>query len=483
MSIDATLKLNKIQIVFQQTTRCLAELINDSDEPLIGINSKNRKGAPTISLKNIKTGEMFYYADLLMPDAESLVYSIEPGGILSHDLQLSNFLQFPTAGFFELQAHYEWKDGKTQSAPVQVEVIRANPQSLITATSYGSQLGNIYAVWTNIENGKNALYFSKINSSFETKFEWSKKIAEIAESPNLAISIPPNAIPTRQVIAWISGSQLNYVIHTNGRFETKKITLDSDDYQIISPLLEDLFVEGNRQFTEVLLMKKNANGWQIQIVLLNDSPILSYLASQIEGIPPKWIQTAYRSTAERRNFFILAHSHEGANSLQLAMCKSIPLNLPESPIYLTTWNGTFMTADLLTTSDDRIVGAAFVSRKNESKTEYVIQKWQLTKNNELVLSTIHLIYWNENQTIEDAILNVNGEGATFALLKSANKWYWVNQNGEVSFLAELSEAILFPAKIIFIEQIYPAILYTDKDAGLKIHYLGPIRFFRPPTGA
>ena len=63
------------------------------------------------------------------------------------------------------------------------------------------------------------------------------------------------------------------------------------------------------------------------------------------------------------------------------------------------------------------------------------------------------------------------------------KWFWVDGAGKITSLGELSSQIELPANIIFVSSIYPAILYTDKTCGLKLHYLGPERVFRPPTGA
>ncbi len=483
MNVKAILKLDRDSVLFEETTRCFTEIVNNSEETLANINPKNFHGSATIMVTNTETGERTCHAKTLLPEPGAYIDSVLAGDSRTDEFQLSSFLQFSSCGIFELSSRYEWEEGEAESEPIRLAILPSNPQSLLTATTRGSQIGDIYCVWINKDRDGNSLYLSKIDSTFEPKFESSDRICSVVDLVNPFISFPANTIPTRQYIAWISGTKLNYVIHNDGQFQSKVFELDADDYEIIPPLLEDPFFEGVRQLAEVLLLKKRLDVWQMRIVLLGESPSFGKDIRQIKGVAPQWFQTVYRSSGDRYTFVLLPQSRDGNPYVKLAMASWKPRIVPAYPVFLTNWQGNLVAADVLLAGDDRIVGAGLVKQQNEEKTEYVIQKWSVDKNNELQLNTMPPLLWDEEWTIEHLILRVNGEGTPFILLKGGpeGKWFWVDGAGEIISLGELSSQITLPANIIFVSYIYPALLYTDKTCGLKLHYLGPKRVYRPPT--
>jgi hypothetical protein len=485
MSITATIEPDETILRWTQTTRCRTELVNDDSETLFQINPRNWKGAATISVKNIETGELSFHAQLLTVDAEQPSVSLEPGTVLANRINLSSLYQFPSCGVFELQAHYSCSDGRIESDPVKIEVLATNPKSLVTATQRGSEAGDVFCAWVNQNDDGFSVWLTLINTTWEARFLSSARVENTSDIIIPAISIPANTIPTRQYIAWISGNKLHYVTHENEKFQSNDFELDGDDYEIIPPLLEDRFVEGVRQFAEVLLLKKGSDSCQMRTVLLGESPSMSNEIRKIKSVSPQWFQTVYRSNGERFTFILLPLSRDGNPYVKLAMSLWKARVSPAYPVFLTNWQGTLITADVLLAGDDRIVGAGLVKQENGKKTEYIIQKWSLDKNDELKTSAMPPLLWNEEWLIEHTILRVNGEGTTFMLLKGGpeGKWLLVNGAGDITSLGELSPQINLPANIIFVSQIYPAILYTDTTCGLKLHYLGPKRVYRPPTGA
>lgn len=485
MSITATIKLDETVLCWTQTVKCRTELANNDSETLFQINPRNRKGSATISVKKVETGELSFHAQMLTLDAEQPSVSLEPDAILENTINLSSLYQFPSCGVFELQAHYTCSDGSIESDPASIKVLATNPKSLFTATRRGSEAGDVFCAWVNQNDDGFSVWLTLINTAWEASFMSSRPIENTLDFILPVLSIPANTIPTNQYIAWISGKKLHYVIHNNGQFQSNVFELDARDYEIIPPLFEDPFIEGIRQSAEVLLLKKGSDSWQMRTLLLDESPSMSKDVRKIKGITPQWHQTVYRSNGGRYTFILLPQVRDGNPYIKLAMSLWKALIVPAKPIFLNNWDGNLVAADVLLAGDDRIVGAGLVKQKTGEQTEYVIQKWQLDKNDELTLSTMPPLLWNEKWTIEHTILRVNGEGTTFVLLKGGpeGKWYWVDGTGEITLLAELSLQINLPANIIFVSSIYPAILYTDKTCGLKLHYLGPKRIYRPPTGA
>lgn len=479
MSVKAILKLNKTKLYFQQTTRCYTELQNDSDETLNYINPTNWRGKATISLTNLETDEKSFHSQMILPEMEQPNLSLTVGNKLKDEFRLSNIIQFPSCGIFELQSHYEWQDGKTESEPVRVEILASYPQSLFTETSRGSQIGDIYCLWTNRSEDKKSIHFAKIDSSYEHKFIWSHKVAEIDEITTSSISIPANTIPSHQYIAWISESKLKYVIHNEEKFQGHSIKLDEGKYKIIPPILEDPFVEGVTQRAEIVLVKKNVDSWQLLLLVLDDSHLLSK-SENISGVSPKWTKTAYRKDGVRHTFFIFDENNE----VKLSSSSWKLRQNPPTPKLIKTWQGNFLAADQNLSNNNNIFGVALL-KKNKNKLRYVIKKWGV--NNENQLNSIQEIPLNleEKLSIENAIIRINGEGTPFVSfkIKDENNWFWIDKTGEISSLSKLLPERSLPMDIIFIDEIYPAILFSDPICGLKIRYLGPQKAYRPPTGA
>ena len=485
MNIKAKLTLKDTKLLWQETTLCYTELFNDSDEEIINVNPDNWRGGATFCLTNLLTGEKTYHSRKLLPEIESAGISLASGGMLTDEIVLSSILRFPTSGLFELQAKYSFDGGEVESAPVRVEVIRADPQGLVTETAMGSQAGDLYCVWTNRLQDGFDLYLSTIDTAFEPIVLSTNKIGKLSMLCEPSISIPANKIPARQHVAWIAGDKLHYVICETGGLRSGSLELNSREYKIVPPLLEDVGNGNTIQFAEVLLTSVRPDGWRLRTVLLDGSPSFADEIRTIHSIPPEWFQTVYRSTGERYTFFILPQSRDGNPYLKLAMSMWRERVAPSSPVFLSNWNGSLVAADILLAADDRIVGAVLLKREDEGRVEFVVEKWTLDQNDELRVSTTAPIRWNEDWIIEHAFLRVNGDGVAFMLFKGGpeSKWYWVDGAGDFESLGDLSSRISLPADIIFTSFIYPAIVYTDKECGLRFHYLGPNRVYRPPTGS
>ncbi len=247
--------------------------------------------------------------------------------------------------------------------------------------------------------------------------------------------------------------------------QSNVIELDADDYVIIPPILENSY-----SAAEVLLLKKNVGEWQMQVVSLSHSPIFSN-ELRIGGASPEWFQTIHRSNGERYTFILMPQSREGNPYTKLAMSLWKAQVAPGKPVFLNNWQGSLVAADVLLSNDDRILGAALVKQQTAEQTAFVIQKWQLNKNDELILMTMPPLLWNEEWTIEHAVIRVNGEGVPFMLLKGGpeSRWFWMDDAGDIISLGEFSSKINLPADIIFVSNTYPTILYTDETCGLKFY--------------
>ena len=466
MSIKATIELEETRLLWSQTTKCQTKLINGGDKPLLQINPENRKSSATISLTNVKTGETVFHAESLVPNAKQSLGSLEPRETLEDKFDLATRFQFPACGIFDLRVRYEWLDGNIESNALRLEVLPANPQSLSIATKSKSKIGDVFSAWVNKDNNGFSIWLNLINIAAEPHFVWARKIETISKVITPFLSVPTNTNPQRQYLAWISGNKLNYVIFEEGHPQASFVELDADDYVIIPPLLEDFYIGAIKQPAEILLLKKNSDEWQIQVVMLGKSPTFSK-ELKVRGAAPEWFQTIYRSNGDRYTFILMPQSREGNPYTKLAMTLWKAQVPPSKPIFLHNLQGSLIAADVFLSTDDRIFGAALIKQQSE----FVIQKWQLDKNDELTLIELPPLLWNYEWTLKSAVLRVNGEGIPFMLLKGGpeSKWFWMDDSGEIISLGEFSSKINLPADIIFVGNTFPTILYTDETCGLKFY--------------
>jgi hypothetical protein len=470
MSIKATIELGETRLVWLQTTECRTKLHNGEDNPLWHINLQNRRASATISVTDVKSGETTFHAQSLAPEANPSSVSLKPGRVLEEVFDLAARFQFPSCGVFELRARYEWAEGSIESDPVRVEVLPATPQSLFTASARGGETGEVFCVWVNREQGDFSFYLTQIDTETEARFGWSRQLEHSAGGVTPILSVPTNTIPTRQYVASISGNKLNLLKLENGQWQANCIELDADGYVIVPPILQDMYVDGNKREAEILLLKKGLTGWQMRVASLGESPSLGEESGPLGGALPNWFQTTYRDSGERYTFILLPQvSAEGNPYVKLAVSLWAPGVTPAKPVFLNNWPGNLLAADMSRSGDNKIVGAVLTKLPGE-ETGYQIQKWQFDTNYELALSPMPPLLWDKDWNIELSILRVNKQGEAFLLLKGGpeGKWFWVDQTGEIAFLSELSSQINLPADIIFVDQLFPALLFTDQSCGLKL---------------
>lgn len=454
MPIVATLQIEETKLLWTQTTKCYTQLVNGDEKPLSQINPENRRSSATICITNVETGEKTFHTQPFDFNDENISTSLNTGESLEDVFDLSDIFQFPSCGIFDLQAHYKCTDKNVESNIVRVEVLPTKPTFLATRVESGK---DVFGVWLN--DGE--VWLTLINTATEPRFVWSKPIAALSDEAKPFLSFPTKTFSARQYVAWIVGDKLHYVVSNDEESQSNIIELDADDYEIVPPILEN-----QSSAAEVLLLKKSSNEWQMRVVSLSRTPTFSN-DLRIGGAAPEWFQTIYRSNGDRYTFVLMPQSREGNSYTKLAMSLWKTQITPAKPVFLHNIQGILVAADVFLSTDERIFGAALVKQENK----LTVQKWQLDKNDELVLIEMPPLSWNYEWTIEHAVLRVNSEGIPFMLLKGGpdRNWFWVDDAGEIISLGELSSNINLPVDIIFAGNTFPRILYTDQNCGFQFY--------------
>lgn len=480
MSVEAILELEQNHLLWPQSTTARIKLTNDGSETLSRINPANVKGAATVILINTENGETTRHATLRQPDLDQPPRSLEPGKTLEEIAFLSRLFQFPACGVFEVRAHYEWMYDETESEPDMVQVLPARPQAHSLATTRGTSSGNAYCAWVNDGEDGYSLWLSEISTAWEARFSSSKKVAELTAGCLPVLSVPANRVPTKQYIAWIVDDRLQWVVANEEASDIKTLTLGSTAYEIVAPVLEDPYGEGLSRDAEVLLFAKRENGWELRVALLGDNAQLANESQVVQGPHPPWLKTVYRSDSERITFFLVPRTaDDGLHYVSLGTTSWSARQSPASLTFLHHWQGELIAADVALTGDDRVIGAVLIGRAGEEQ-EIVVNKWFIGREKDFSAAQQPPLSVSDFKA-ELARIKVNARGDTFCLFRDADgTWRWIDENG---LMVPLSLRIDPPADIFFVNDVYPAILFTDQSCGLRLHYLGPELVYRPPRGA
>ncbi len=477
MNIEATIELSEHSLVWPQTATCRAVLFNDGDEMLESVNRRNRNAQPSIVCRDTATGKVTVHADTLPVDYESPPTSLAPGKSLAVVFPLSRVLRFPCCGFFEVTARYDTALGPIDSVPVTVEVVPAVVGEVTFATTRGSLSGDIYAAWVDDDPRGRSLWLTTIGTNGEGEFYGSRRICAVDGAVRAKLSVPANTIPTHRFAAWIEGKRLRFV--RNPGEEPAVVDLEADGCEIVAPLFEDPWADGKPQFAEALLIEKGSDAWRVRIAVLSGRPFVSK-PRDYKGAAPQWCASVYRSGGERYTFFVTEPTDGAGTSIRLGVFSSRLRSIPGEPVFPTEWRGRMIAADVALTADDRVVGAVLVEREVAGRREFAIHNWYLDRANEFDQVSVRLS-WNPEWPMSGAVVRVNDNSHAYALINGGPGagWFLGDAHGAVTGLGAVAERIGRPADIIFIGGVEPAVIFSERGTGLRIHYLGAPRVERP----
>ena len=485
MSVETSIQVENELLVWPQSTIAHIKLINNGPERLTLINPGNVKGSASIILTDEKNGERTLHAKLRQPEIEQPEISLDPGSQMGEVTNLSRVLQFPSCGIFELRARHEWHDGEIESEPAFVQIVPARPRAVSLTTRRGSNAGNVFAAWVNKDDGGYSLWLSEIGTNWEAQFLSSVQIVKLSGLYPPVLSVPANTIATNMYVAWIEHDKLRYVVANTEPATIRDVALNAEGYEIVGPLFEDPYVEGTKQDADALLYLKQEDGWELRKVRLGADPYLEDEAFSIIGDCPLWLKNVYRASGERMTFVLLPRSSpDGSKYVSLGVTEWDVASRPLSIRFLQHWKGDLLCAELVMTADNKVKGAVLMCADDQVP-EYTVNGWQLGNENDFSSSPAHSIVLPMEGNAGRSLINVNGRGDTFAMIwnEARGVWYWIDERGNISPINDLTIDAGAPVGGIFVNEVYPAILYRETDCGLKLQYLGPKLTYRPSSGA
>lgn len=472
MAVVAKVAVEQTRLLCQERTICHCELVNNTRGELRGVNPGGWPGYPTLVLTRVGDAAEQRFVRKQPDTPDQFAPSLGPGKSFSESFPLATVVDAARPGTYELRAVYEWQGGafRAASEPVRIEFLPVEPIAVRTAWLRASPGAHAAAVWLNPPTAANApfsIWVSKIATALKPRVTDVVQVAEVRQRVQPSLSIPPNAAATFLWVAWVDGTELQYVLHGNDEVSAvETVKLPAAGYRIVPPLLEMPPVRGAlASRLDVLLVRGEPSdgAWGLRRLTLRISGgAVTQDEVEFKGQPPAWIETAFLSDGRCRTFAL--ERVDGGAILRLSRWSG--LRPPESFTELGEFGGRLISATLTQTEEDVVCGAALFDA-GEGSTPYVLRRWYLMPNDDFALQDERPVSWTERDPIDSAVIRVAMDSAPFALLRSGGResgWFFCHNDGRVS---ALNCAPLRPVDVLFRMGRDPTILAVDPGRGLS----------------
>lgn len=476
MAVTVQLRLNPTQLSYQEPVTCEAELSNRTTTPLRQLNLGHERDLPALLLSDLRSGVTTKHVRLLREQVAPTAATVVPNGVAGRSFPLSEVLQFPAPGAYELQALYTWDGGAAHaiSAPVRVDIRPVDPLSMtIAPLGGGASLTSFAAFVGRVSTGQDELELRLATLSTLNKPRVTNSVAVCPLKTLITpcLSVPANTDAGLQWLAWVDNDRLYCLPHLNGSTtEPQVIRLPGPNFKLIPPLL----LQPNRPQARIpgavaLLFQPTADETgcrllpiDIQVAAKGES--LPLPAVTLEKLNPTWAQTAYLSDMSRHTFFVTRGPKRG---ISLHVSRWSPRQPPAAPAALASFDARLLAGDVLVTSTDWVRGVFLVQLNSLAPDECAMIQWIYGKRGTFDSADPIVINFPRSAEIAEAVVRVNEVGAAYGLLRSFDSrlaWRFVQPDGTTS---PAPATVRRPADVMFRYGGDPTIIYADPGRGFQ----------------
>jgi hypothetical protein len=369
-----------------------------------------------------------------------------------------------------MQACYVWGSGAGDvcSTPVTVEVIAANPRNAHVVSARGGPSELYTAAWlqTPTSGSGHEIWLSHIRTGGKPMVAQATHLADVPGPVHPFISVPPNAAPLVQWVAWLDDQRLNYLLHANGEASApESVKLNGSDWRIVPPILQQPEPRGGGLPGADILLHSPATE-QLMIVHLQAGA--APLVDPPTGLAANRVRhalTAYLSSGKRQTYVCTAEAG-GCGLYSIAWGS----NATTSPAQrLAELSVSPLAADVGLSTKDEVFGAVFGEAQSGTP-GFAFARWSSDPRSgfkDIGRTDVRL---PSGVGVERAIVRIDTEGWPWALVLGDSKapgWYFVRPTGAAAPLEVPAESK--PTDILFRPGDDPVVVFTHNSRGFQFH--------------
>lgn len=476
----ATLVLEPSTVVWPDVPRGLARLECLGDAALVEVDPQCAGGGPVVHVVPLDAAPPEHAVAQWVPSlpgGQEPLVTLEPGARREHAVGPGRPLVLPGPGRYAVHVEYAWRDGSARSEPVEVHVSPASLEALAChGRSGGTQSPSLCLLG---ERGPTGVQLRLATLDHDGPLALGPVVAlgPVPRGAAVALSVPPQALPTRQHVAYVDGSTLHAFVHAHGHVTRQAQALPAPGFHVLGSPVEDAYEDGRLPGCEALLARDDAAGWALGVVALDGSRALPGPTSS--GARPSLACTAAAPDGERITLAFGAGAgrpdgpHAHGYAIRWARGRGVHAveRLGERP-------GVALALDLVITRDRHAVGAALVRAPDRARVEVHV----------LGLDPSHARAASGSRTyvvegeVEHAAVRLDAGGRPHVVLATHDgRLHGFGPGGEHRVLDLAPGTAGPPYALVLAGDRTPVLLYGAPGVGLRMHALGPLPRARGPA--
>jgi hypothetical protein len=477
----ATLVLESCDLEWPAGPRGLARLESLDEAPLVAVDPEHARGGPVIRSERLDcAAPAIEQWSPSLPGGQEPLVTIEPGQHREHAVGYSPPLSLPGPGVYAIHVEYTWQGGSARSEAVEVRVHPAPLDALVCQGFLGGTASpSLCLLGERAPSGAVRLRLATLEHDGPPRVATVVGLGEVPAGTCAALSIPPQALPTRQVVAYVEGRTLHAITHAYGALARLELVLPAQGYRLLGPPVEDRFEDGLPWACEVLLVREAPAGWALRVASLGCTRELSGGLPQ-RGPPPRVAHTvAYRDG--RRTTLLLGGDEGLAEPLVFGHVVRWQQGQGVTAIEpLPAWPGVVLAAELVATSDGRsAMGAALLREPGVPRVE--VHVFEVSS----AAASPGPTAWSSYEVGFDVVrgvLRLGPHGRTHAILEGADgRLCLLDPAGDVRELGPELGPAAPPYALVLADGRVPTLLYAEPGVGLRARALGRVPQPRGPA--
>lgn len=481
MPLHIEMTIEPTEMVFQRDAICEFKVTNRGKQTVTLSRPSPTSIMPVVRIVGLQTGQEEVFRRELSIFRREFVQELKPGESLSGHFDLSERIEFPAPGDYEVVLEYDWNEASAtaRSEPVRLKLTPSSPRYLTRVSAAGGISNTHYLLWINSAAEKPQAMMARMTLLEEPKLYDIHVLQVMAGSERPVLSIAPNRrAASHQWVAWLEGGKLQGFrlkeAETDGQVIRSPQLPDVPTF-IIPPLLPAAATGPDEAATVILCQTADTGQSNIQLgVIEADGNLAGGPAAPIHGGRPVWGEGVCLSTGMNR-IYAVASETAGEQKTSTLQCIAWPAGAGEmQQAGRHEVEGQWLSAAVALDGEDMLRGALLTQTKLGAGLAVIkLHRWSHGPDGQMELAEPLAISWPEHEGIRDARLGIDLQGIVYGLVQSdSGSWsYFTSQDPSSKPVASPAGDASGQVEILILGGLAPAILFTQPQTGFHFSRL------------
>ena len=423
MPIDLELKLDSVDLLYQESPICLVAAKNTGAQPIEFVSLDSPAAEVWFRSVNLKTGvEETTKTPPRSRRDRPLGRVVPPGQSIQGRFRLLEMLPQLKPGKYEISAIIKDAGGqKGESKPVIVAVAPTTPKNLSLVDVAGRTSAVLYGGWVNLASDPPRIVCSRFNLLEEGVVDNAIRIPKFDASPRTRplLSMARNGlVASSHWVAWTEEDSLwfSHVDPRLGALEPSRLALPGMRAEVVAPLYTEPPAQPDRRPDgAVLLLLSEGASSRLQAFDLRPKQAVSTASLPLPGSRPVWAMAHLRGNGTRLVTYV---QQEGDHTV-LYLTQWPSGKEPPMIRQLAKWKGRHLTGGGSLDQQDAVRGASLLMVEEPGRRGADVVAWKLDVRGEFKSLPPQTIQWDPTKGLDSSAVRIDSQGNPSVLLRDA----------------------------------------------------------------